>query len=766
MALKFTSSHWGSYQFDSSDDPVRLRTFADDPAPSDIGAGWQDAAFDADVRIARPAIRKGWLYGDRGAARNDDAYVEVPWDEALDFAAQAMTQTIEAHGNQAIYGGSYGWASAGRFHHAQSQLRRFLNLAGGYTGSKGTYSHAAAEVLIPHILGMTNGQFAENLTTWDQIADNCTLMLAFGGISARTAQIAAGGVTEHDVAAWMQRAGANGMQTLCISPLMNDVDAVAGLSWQSIRPGSDTALIMALTHELIVKGWHDTAFLDRCVTGWDTYQAYLTGAADGQAKSSEWAAPLCDIAAEDIRALARRLPKERVMVSMAWGMQRSDHGEQPIWAGLALAAALGQIGQPGTGFGFGYGSTNMGGRPQRFISWPALSQGPAKVLDYIPVARISDMLLYPGEVFTYDCETRRYPDIKLVYWAGGNPFHHHQDLNRLERAWMRPETIIVHDHSWTATARRADIVLPCTTPLERDDLMLNRKDNRLLYMSRLRAPMGEARDDYAIFNGLARRLGFKDAFTEGRSVEDWQRHIWELAVAVGTSQGLKLPDYDHFKAQGVFQCETDTESRTTLGDFVNDPQVHPLNTPSKRIEIFSDRIARENLPDCAGHPTWYAPSEKTDSVAAGWFHLISNQPRTRLHAQLDNGPIAKAAKTNGRETCWMKTQAAQALGLQAGDVVLLHNARGGCLAGLQLDPDMRADCVVLPTGAWLDLQDTPRGRICVHGNPNILTLDKGTSGLGQGNIAHTAVVQIEKWDGPAPPVRVHQQPRFTTKTEG
>ena len=764
MVLRFTSAHWGSYQFDTDANPVRLRPFADDPAPSEIGAGWQDAAFDPAVRIARPAIRKGWLEGDAGAARNNDAFVEVPWGEALDLAGGALKQTIAAHGNKAIYGGSYGWASAGRFHHAQSQLRRFLNLAGGYTGSKDTYSHAAAAVLFPHVLGMSNQQFAEDLTSWPQIADHCTLMLAFGGISTRTAQIAAGGVTEHDIGHWMQKAGENGMQTLCISPLANDVDAVAGLSWQSIRPGSDTALMMALTHELIVNGVHNTAFLERYVTGWDTYQDYLLGKTDGHPKSPDWAAPTCDISADTMRALARRLPQERVMVSLAWGMQRGDHGEQPIWAGLALAAALGQIGQPGTGFGFGYGSTNMGGRPQRFISWPALSQGPSNVLDYIPVARIADMLLHPGAQYAYDCETRQYPDIKLVYWAGGNPFHHHQDLGKLEQAWTRPETVIVHDHSWTATARRADIVLPCTTPLERDDLMLNRKDNRLLYMSRIRAPMGDARDDYAIFSDLAERLGVAGDFTEGRNVEDWHRHIWEQTCAVGVQEGIELPDFESFRAQGVFQTGTDEMSRTALGDFARDPEAHPLRTPSKRIEVFSDTIAQQNLPDCAGHPTWYPPAEQTSAEVPELFHLISNQPRTRLHGQLDNGPVAKASKTKDRETCWMQTDAAQAIGLSAGDVVLLHNARGGCLAGLELDANMRSDCVVLPTGAWLDLQDTHRGRICVHGNPNMLTIDKGTSGLGQGNIAHTAVVQIEKWEGPVPEISVHHPPRFITRS--
>jgi anaerobic selenocysteine-containing dehydrogenase len=47
--------------------------------------------------------------------------------------------------------------------------------------------------------------------------------------------------------------------------------------------------------------------------------------------------------------------------------------------------------------------------------------------------------------FHYHSQALRYPDIRLVYWAGGNPFHHHQDINRLRAAFRRLETIIVHE---------------------------------------------------------------------------------------------------------------------------------------------------------------------------------------------------------------------------------------------------------------------------------------------------------------------------------
>ena len=120
----------------------------------------------------------------------------------------------------------------------------------------------------------------------------------------------------------------------------------------------------------------------------------------------------------------------------------------------------------------------------------------------IPVARIADMLLAPGESYAFNGRRYAYPDVRLVYWAGGNPFHHHQDLNRLRRAWQKPQTVIVHDSWWTATARHADIVLPATTPLERNDVGGSSRDSFVLAMHRAIDPVGGAKNDFDIFGAL------------------------------------------------------------------------------------------------------------------------------------------------------------------------------------------------------------------------------------------------------------------------
>lgn len=753
--MKYTAAHWGAYRIEGDD----IRPVADDPRPSRIGRGWLAAARDPNSRILAPIVREGWLDGDGGAGRGRDGYRELTWDEATALVAREIRCVRKAHGNEAIFAGSYGWASAGRFHHAQSQLRRFLNLVGGFVGAHETYSHAAAEVLFPHILGLTNRGMFDAMTSLSFVGKHCDLLLAFGGISERTAQISASGVTRHDIRAPLDLLRQRGGRIVNVSPRASDLPEA---EWLSIRPGTDTALLLALSHEVIIAGRADEDFLTSRTSGWPEWRAYLVGETDAVMKSAEWASPICDIPADDIRALAHALSESRSMVTVNWGLQRGDHGEQVIWAALGLACILGQIGQPGTGFGFGYGSTTPVGRPQRWIGWPSVSQGTNPINDAIPVARIADMLLNPGQTYRFNGETRHYPDIKLVYWCGGNPFHHHQDLNRLRRAWTRPETVIVQDHSWTATARHADIVLPATTPFERDDLMVNRRDPSLFYMSQMHAPMGQALDDHEIFRRLSKHFGVEEAFTEGRDVKGWLRHLWARAQGVAQENGFALPEFERFRTEGRFDVPDVFEEKVALESFVADPVVHPLNTESGKITLTNKTIAGFDLADCPGQPRWLEPVETLIRAGDGELHLISGQPDTRLHSQNDRGNEAQSDKIAGREPACLHPDTAARFGLAEGDILRLWNARGACLAGLRMDPKLRRDCVSLATGAWFDPQVVDGAQLEVHGNPNVLTLDKGCSELSQGNCAHTALVRVEKWTAPPPPLSVDRPPYITS----
>ena len=128
------------------------------------------------------------------------------------------------------------------------------------------------------------------------------------------------------------------------------------------------------------------------------------------------------------------------------------------------------------------------------------------------------------------------------------------------------------------------------------------------------------------------------------------------------------------------------------------------------------------------------------------LHLLSNQPKLRLHSQLDNGPVSRAAKVQGREPLWINPDDAAARGISDGDVVRVFNDRGACLAGAVVTDAISPGVTLLQTGAWYD-PDTPGrvGALDRHGNPNVLTLDKGTSKLAQGPSSQTALVEVEPW---------------------
>lgn len=207
-----TSSHWGSFTVTVENDQVtELNPLETDKDPSSIGEGIIDV-LDHPTRIKAPMVRKSWLDKVDGKADNSkpeqrgrDRFVAVSWQKAEQLVAGELKRVIGDHGNESIFAGSYGWASAGRFHHAQSQIHRFLNCVGGYTKSVNTYSFAAAEVIVPHVIGNFRDHIY-NQTSWRSVIENTELFVAFGGIPAKNGQIGQGGFGNHIQRSSMQMA--------------------------------------------------------------------------------------------------------------------------------------------------------------------------------------------------------------------------------------------------------------------------------------------------------------------------------------------------------------------------------------------------------------------------------------------------------------------------------------------------------------------------------------------------------------------------------
>ena len=595
---KPTSFHWGSYYAETENEKlVGIRPYENDKDPSKIANGIINSIND-ELRIRVPHVRKGYLReirkelanskmaltGKRSRdKRGSDSFVPVSWEEAVDIVAFELSRIKKNFKNKAFFAGSYGWGSAGRFHHAQSQLHRFFNCYGGYTRSVNTYSYAASETIMPHVIGMTYRQFLDTHTDWNNIKDNTELIVMFGGLPLKNAQVNSGGVGKHTTKEYIKRCAQKGIEFINISPMEMEADIISKAEWVKIRPGTDTALMLSIAYILEIESLADRDFLNKYCVGYDKFVQYIKGISDGKAKTPFWASKITGIQSNTIYNLAKKMSSNRTMITGAWGLQRQQYGEQPHWMITVLACMLGQIGLPGGGFGLGYSAENGIGNPVQHFKWPSLEQFKNRVSEFIPVARISDMLLEPGKFFSYNGKEIKYPDIKLVYWAGGNPFHHQMNLKKLSKAFKQPDTIIVNEIWWNSLARHSDIILPVTTSLERNDISIKHWDQTISPMHKVIEPIGESKSDYEIFSEIASKLNFKDKFTEGKDEDKWLRHIWDEARSKAKDEGFSLPDFDKFWKNGFQEVLSPKKQTILLEDFRKDPQKNPISTPSGKI---------------------------------------------------------------------------------------------------------------------------------------------------------------------------------------
>ena len=241
------------------------------------------------------------------------------------------------------------------------------------------------------------------------------------------------------------------------------------------------------------------------------------------------------------------------MLALGYATQRQHHGEQSTWMLVTLACMLGQIGLPGGGYGLSYHYSsggapthespilsaidNASGAKSSGAAWLASSGAVS-----IPVARFVETLLNPGKTMQFNGAEIELPLSKLAYWAGGNPFAHHQDRNEMLRAWRELDTFIVHDFQWTATARHADIVLPCTTSYERNDIeqVGDYALSHIVAMKKIIEPQFEARNDFDIFAAIADKLGKGYEFTQ--AAPKWTGFVVSTKrLKLRPAKGMEMP---------------------------------------------------------------------------------------------------------------------------------------------------------------------------------------------------------------------------------
>ena len=734
------------------------------------------------TRIKAPMVRKSYLAdpdNPKPELRGLDEWVEVKYEDAIKLVARELKKTREQKGADSVFAGSYGWQSTGNVHVSRTLLHRFMNLSGGFTGVTGDYSTGAAQVIMPHVTG--SNQVYEQQTSWPVVLENSKVVVFWGLNPISTLRVAWTSSDEQGFKYFEQLKNSD-KEIIIIDP----IKTVSGkyfegkAKWITPRPNTDVAMMLSMAQHLYSQGKYDKEFLQNYTVGFKKFVPYLTGQSDGVAKTPEWASEICGISADVIKELAIKFYENRTMIMAGWGIQRAHHGEQAHWMIVTLCAMLGQIGLAGGGFGFSYHYAN-GGAPTcaggviggmnaasvgivkdgKFLGLAqdqkqggeaaqAWLVNTAKVA--FPLARIADALLNPGKTIDANGAKITYPKIDFIYWVGGNPIVHHQDTNTNIKAWRKPRTIVVNEIYWTPTAKMADIVFPTTTEYERNDITMSGdySNMHIIPMKQVVAKQYGAKDDYQIFTDLCKAYadGLAEVYTDGGKTEmDWIKEFYEgaaSAVNANTALGIQMPSFEQWweKNEPTEFYETpESAAYVSFEDFRNDPVLEALGTPSGLIEIYSDTIAAMNYKDCGAHPMWFEPVEwlgMKDKPAK--FHLLSLHPLDRLHSQQSNTSNRKRYAVADREPVLINTEDAKELGIKQGDLVRVYNARGEILAGANVSDDIMRGVVQIFEGAWYD----PNAEgLCKNGNPNVLTIDLPTSELANGNISHTALVDIE-----------------------
>ena len=684
----------------------------------------------------------------RTGKRGQGRFERITWDEALDTVASELGRIIEQYGNEAVFR-LYGTGNLGGVVSSRDQIDRLMHILGGRLGLHNSYSTAQ----ITHAMQYTYG---EN-NTGNHITDlvNSKLAVFFGNNPAETRMSGGGSIRDLVLAKEQSQ-----VRIIVIDPRHTDTAAGFADEWIPIRPGTDAALVSALAHVLITEDMVDKDFLASHCMGYDeatmpdgipsgrSYKDYILGAGpDGVPKAPGWAAPICGISAGRITQLAREIGGAKpAYIAQGWGPQRHAAGEQSARAICMLPILTGNVGVKGG---------NTGDREGPFgIAFPGIPQPENPVKASIPCF-LWTKAIENHENFTalnsglLGKERLSVPIKFLWSYASNIMANQHSDLNRTKRILgneNKCEMIVAIDNVMTASAKFADILLPAASTLEESDLCYQSyamELGELILRQQAIEPVGESRRIYDICAGVARRMGKGEEFTLGRSHDEWVEHMYHECRKLKPD----LPeDYAEAVKTGIFKWTRGDEPRVGLKEFREDPNKHPLNTPSGKIEIFSPRLwemARtwelpkgdviSALPEY--HPTWGSPEGSGDSPYP--LQCVGHHYKQRTHSSYGNNPwLIEAAP----QMLWINTLDARERGIGHGDLVRVFNRFGQTLVRAKVTARIMPGVLSLPQGAW---HQPDENGVDQNGSINILTSQR-PSPVAKGNPQHTNLVQVEK----------------------
>lgn len=625
----------------------------------------------ASDRLLKPLIRTG----ERGAGQ----FREASWEEALGLIAEKLGEIRSQYGANAVLNlSSAGCTSA--LHSTGPLLTRFLNLFGGATAHSGSYSNGAARFVLPYLLGK---QWRSS--GFDAATMQSAQMIILWGANVLEARLG----TEVD--ARLVEARQRGAQIVVIDPRRSETAKHTATWWIPCRPGTDAALMLAVLYVWLTEDRVDRTFISSHSVGFEQLERYTLGLEGGEARTPGWAEGLCGVPAGDIIRFARAYADAKpAMLLPGYSIQRVFAGEETYRLTVALQIASGNFGRRGGSTG---GLNNTLPSP-RVGALPIPS---SPIPTAVPVTRWPDAVL-EGRQGSYPV------DLHAIYSIGGNYLNQGSDIAKNIRAFQKVDFAVCHEIFLTPTARYCDVVLPAAHALEKEDIGIPWAGNWLTYKSPAVAPRGAARSDYDIFCDLAERLGFGAEFSEGRNAAAWVQHFLDQS---------EVPDQEAFRRTGFYLAPD--QERVGLADFAADPLGHPLSTPSGKVEIASERYARET--SFLAFPAWQAPPRDNRYP----LRLITPKSPHRTHSQGSNIPVIREKAAHALE---MHPQDALARSIGDGQQVRLFSAQGEARLPVRFNEDLTPGVVCLPEGIWVELAADGAD---TAGAANMFTSTQGTA---------------------------------------
>ncbi|EGV05310.1 anaerobic dimethyl sulfoxide reductase chain A [Haemophilus pittmaniae HK 85] len=691
----------------------------------------------------------------RVGKRGEGKFKRISWDEALTEISRSLRKNIEAYGNESIYlnygTGTLGGTMTRSWPPGATMVARLMNCIGGYLNHYGDYSTAQIAVALDYTYG---GGWALGNSMAD--IENTKLIVLFGNNPAET-RMSGGGLTY----CIEQAKARSNAKLIIIDPRYNDTGAGREDEWIPIRPGTDAALVAAMAYVMITENLIDKPFLDKYCVGFDEvtmptdapknghYKAYILGeGADGIAKTPDWASAITGIPASRIISLAREIATTKpAFIAQGWGPQRRSNGEFISRAIAMLPILTGNVGIHGGNTG---ARESAYGLP--FVRMPTLTN---PVQASIPMFLWTDAIVRGPQMTALTDGIRGVEKlsapIKFIWnYASNCLINQHAQINRTHEILQdesQCEMIVTIDNHLTSTAKYSDILLPDCTASEQMDFALDAyvaNMNYVIFADKVIQPSFECRNIYQMLSDLAEKLGVKEQFTEGRTQEEWLRHIY----AQSREALPELPSFEEFRAQGIFKKVDPNGCFVAYEDFRRDPEKHPLQTPSGKIEIYSSRLAEiaktwqlaegdviDPLPIHVQSFEHYGdPLMEKYPLQLSGFHY-----KARTHSTYGNVDVLQAANP---QEMWINPLDAASRQIKDGDKVRIFNDRGEVRVDAKVTPRIMPGVVGLGEGAWHDA-DMFGDKIDHAGCINVLTTQR-PSPLAKGNPQHSNLVQVER----------------------